>query len=250
VATLRDPAWARRPLEVRINDARSGWGGADLAALREVLPGRATPTGVRVPKVAGPDDVAAVLGGLGPAAASVALTCLLESALGVEQAFAIATTDRRVAAIALGEADLASDLGAADESGMLWARSRVLIAARAAGLPAPAMSAWLRLSDPDGLAASCRAGRALGFLGRSAIHPAQLPVIESAFLPSQAEVDAAGALLEALGIAVDGLVGDVPEAVAGGAVTADGRFVDRALLAGAWRTLRLAARGRRADVAR
>src|SRR5690606_31805273 len=103
---------------------------------------------------------------------------LLESAAGIEQAHQIATAHPAVRGIALGEADLSADLGITDETALNWPRSRAVVAARAAGLPPPAQSVYPDIRDIDGLARSCAAGRALGFLGRTAIHPRQLPVIE------------------------------------------------------------------------
>ncbi|WP_238454603.1 hypothetical protein [Micromonospora sp. ATA51] len=67
-----------------------------------------------------------------------------------------------------------------------------MVAARAAGLPPPAMSVYANVADLDGLAASCAAGRRLGFLGRAAIHPRQLPVIAEAFRPAEREVAGPG----------------------------------------------------------
>jgi citrate lyase beta subunit len=90
------------------------------------------------------------------------------------------------------------------------------------------------LPDLDGLAASCRAGRALGFLGRSAIHPRQLSVIAAAFRPTAGEVAHARAVLHALAAA--------DAAGRGTALLPDGRFVDRAMAPGARRVLHLAAR--------
>jgi citrate lyase subunit beta/citryl-CoA lyase len=216
------------PVDVRINDLRSPWGAADCAAVGDA-PGLA---GIRIPKVENAADVRAVRTSL--RARPVPLHCLIESARGVEAAFEIASADPSVASIGLGEADLQSDLGVSDEDGLLWSRSRIVVAARAAGLAAPAMSVYPNVDDPDGLAASCRRGRALGFLGRAAIHPRQLSTIVDCFLPTAAEIAAARELLDALDEA--GREGH------GVAVLPDGRFVDRAMVDGAKRAIALAAR--------
>src|SRR5690606_33690114 len=168
---------------VRLNAPAAPWR-ADAVAARAGLP---LAVGARVPKVESADDVRA----LSAALPGRALHLLVESALGVERAFEIATASPQVASIGLGEADLRSDLRVDDESGLAWSRSRVVVAARAAGLPSPAMSAYTHVRDLDGLAASCRAGRALGFCGRTAIHPGQLDTIRDAFLPTPDEVDRA-----------------------------------------------------------
>ncbi len=217
-----------KPVTVRINDVRSRWGAADLALLRDV----ANLAGIRVPKVESAEDVRAVRAGLG--SRDVPLHCLIESARGVEAAFAIAGADPTVAGIGLGEADLSSDLGVSDEDGLLWARSRIVVAARAAGLPAPAMSVYTKIDDPEGLAASCRRGRALGFIGRAAIHPRQLSVIVECFTPTEAEAGAARALLDALAVATT--------AESGVVVLPNGQFVDRAMVEGAERVIALSER--------
>jgi citrate lyase subunit beta/citryl-CoA lyase len=217
-----------KPVVVRINDIRSAWGEADLAALRDA-PSLA---GVRVPKVESAGDVRAVRTAL--TSRALPLHCLIESARGVEAAFEIASADPNVASIALGEADLRSDLGVTGEDGLLWARSRIVVAARAADLPAPAMSVYTQIDDLDGLAASCRRGRALGFIGRAAIHPRQLSVIVECFMPTQAEASAARELLDALAHANSTEHGVV--------VLPSGQFVDRAMIKGAERVIALAAR--------
>lgn len=175
-------ARARAPLQVRVNRPGSVELAADLAALPRDVP-------LRVPKVERPEDLAG-LGGR-------PLHVLIESALGIENLLSIATTEG-VATIALGEADLAAELGLDGEDALGWVRSRLVVAARAAGLPAPMMAAYPALSDLDGLAASCDVGRRLGMRGRTAVHPAQLPVIRSAFAPRADELDWARAVLAIL----------------------------------------------------
>lgn len=157
----------------------------------------------------------------------VRVHALLETALGLEAAFAIASHPG-VHGLSLGEADLRSQTGAL-EAGLDWARSRVVNAAVAAGLPRPPQSVYPHVRDLDGLAASCRHGRELGHLGRSAIHPDQLPVIERAYLPTAAEVETARETVARL------------QEVAVGTL-ADGAFVDPAMLGGARQVLELAER--------
>ncbi|HYK96853.1 MAG TPA: CoA ester lyase [Candidatus Acidoferrales bacterium] len=215
-----------KPVIVRVNDLRSPWGRADLETLSSA-PGLG---GLRLPKVESAADVHAVVACLKRA---LPLDCLIETARGVEVAFEIASAPG-VARIGLGEADLRSDLGASDDDVLLWSRGRVVVAARAAGLSRPAMSVYANVADLDGLAASCARGRALGFLGRAAIHPRQLPVIVQAFTPSAAEIGAAREVLDAVE------TGD--RAGVGVIVLPDGRFVDRAMVEGARLTLALASR--------
>ena len=106
-----------------------------------------------------------------------------------------------------------------------------MAAAAAAGLPPPAMAAYTDVRDLDGLAASCRRGRALGFLGRTAIHPDQLDVIRAAFTPTEGEVERARELLAAA---------EKGATTGQGAVAlADGRFVDAAVIRQAQRVVAL-----------
>ena len=89
-------------------------------------------------------------------APGVPLYALLESALGMEHAYAIATAHPALHGIALGEADLRADLGVRDDAGLDWPRSRVVVAARAAGLAPPAQSVYPDIRDLDALAALLR----------------------------------------------------------------------------------------------
>jgi citrate lyase subunit beta/citryl-CoA lyase len=170
------------PVWVRVNDLGGPDFFADLAALAD-LPGLA---GLQLPRVESAAQVTRVAG-----LCDKNLHLLIESARGLELAFEIATVHRSVAGIGLGEAHLRAELGLTGEEGLLWARGRIVVAARAAGLPAPAMPVYPQLSDLDGLRESCRAGRRLGFAGRVALHPLQLPVIVESFRPSPDEVEPA-----------------------------------------------------------
>jgi citrate lyase subunit beta/citryl-CoA lyase len=211
-------------VQVRINDPSTPWHADDVAMLATLPHG----VGARIPKVESADEVRA----LAAALPGRALHLLVESALGIERAFELATASPQVASIGLGEADLRSDLRVDGDEGLTWVRGRVVVAARAARLPPPAMSAYTNVRDLDGLAASCRAGRALGFCGRTAIHPAQLDTIRTAFLPSEAEVAAAREVLDRVGsAAVDGV---------GVVALADGTFLDVAMVERARWVLELA----------
>ena len=115
---------------------------------------------------------------------------------------------------------------ARSRAGLDWARGRIVNAAVAAGLPRPPQSVYPHVRDEEGLARSCARGRELGHLGRAAIHPAQLPVIEQAYLPTADEVERARATLAQL---------------ERGAGTLDGgEFVDPAMLGAARQTVALA----------
>ncbi|WP_415936410.1 HpcH/HpaI aldolase/citrate lyase family protein [Streptomyces sp. 039-1] len=215
------------PVHVRVNPLDGPFADTDLKTLSP-LPGL---SGLRLPKVTSRSDVVRAAESATPAeGGAIPLYALLETALGVEQAFDIASSHTALRGIAIGEADLRADLGIRDETGLDWSRARVIVAARAAGLPPPVQTVYPDIRDVEGLAASCAHGRALGFLGRAAIHPRQLPIIERAYLPTPAEIDAAEAVVAAAA------------AEPGAQALPDGRFIDAAVVTGARRTLALARR--------
>ena len=204
---------AHGPVEVRVNAPGTPWIEDDLAAVAAVPSVR-----IRLPKVESAADVRAVL----EQVPSARITPLIESPIGLEKAFEIATADPRVVAVALGEADLSSALGVDGPAGLAWARGRLVSASRAAGLGAPMMSVFPRVNDEEGLRASCLEGRALGFVGRTAIHPRQLATIVECFTPTAGQIAEAEALLAAVekaGVAEGGVI-----------VLADGRMVDPAMV--------------------
>jgi citrate lyase subunit beta/citryl-CoA lyase len=213
------------PVQVRVNELT----GPDIEADLTAVAGRPGLAGLRLPKVESAATVAALADRV-----DAPLHPLVESALGLEAAYSIASAHPAVASIGLGEADLRSDLGVSEDDGLAWARGRVVVAARAAGLVPPAMSVYADVADVAGLADSCALGRRLGFLGRAAIHPRQLPVIVEAFRPAEREVARAAELLAA--------VAEAQRRDSGTVVLPDGRFADRAMVAAARRTVDLAAR--------
>lgn len=191
-----------KPVYVRVNGADE----LDLVA-------RLAIDGVILPKVERAEDIP-----------DVPVNALIETALGVENAFAIASHPN-VRGISLGESDLRSQTGALD---LDWARSRIVNAAVAAGLPRPPQSVYPHVRDLDGLARSSRRGRELGHLGRAAIHPDQLTVIEQAYLPTGKEAERARATIARLEEGVGTLE--------------DGAFVDAAMLGAARQVVALAER--------
>lgn len=211
-----------RPLQVRINSIRTAEGDTDVVALEGFA------IDVRLPKVSAPDDVRLAASSL----PNARLHCLIESAVGLERAFEVASAHDSVVGVSLGEADLGASLGVPSENGLDFARSRIVLAAAAANLPAPAQSAYPHVSDLDGLRASCLRGRRLGMVGRAAIHPAQLETIRQVYLPTDEEVEHARSILASAR-------GEEPTAT-GAVALKDGRFVDAAVLKAAERTLLLA----------
>lgn len=221
-------AWALRgtaapAVQVRVNARGAEAHDADVAAVA-ALPAA---FGIRLPKTQSAEDVATVRA----AAPGRAVHALLESALSVERAFEIAQAG--VASIAAGEADLRAEIGVpagrAGEPGLAWSRARVVNAAAAAGLPLPLMAVWADVADLEGLEQSCRAGRALGYAGRTAIHPRQIEVIRRVFTPGPDEIERARRIVERVRTAAaDGT---------GAFVLDDGTFIDVAMVKAAERVL-------------
>lgn len=211
---------------VRINDPDSDFGQADLAALSALV--RRTGHGLlgaMVPKAARSASLASVVAALsGHTGDQLAVVGLVETARGVADVGALAATPG-LTRLAFGALDFALDIGAAVDAltGQL-ARAEVIIASRAAGLPAPLESPATELKDTDRIEASSRAARQLGFGGRLCIHPAQLEPVRAGFAPTPEEVDWARTIAE---------TGE-------SAARVDDHMVDRPVLERARRILRLA----------
>ncbi|TQC40114.1 CoA ester lyase [Rhodococcus sp. WS4] len=170
---------------VRINAAGTDLAAADLEAVA------AAAHGIRIPKVETIDDVHWV----SERAPGKPLICAIESAKGVANAFAIAGHPA-VTHLALGGIDLRKDLGTGDVP-LQYVRSHLVVAARAAGIAPPIDCVYPHIDDLDGLARQAAHSRDLGFFGKSAVHPAQLPAIHAAFSPRQNELDWARTVLDA-----------------------------------------------------
>lgn len=222
-----------KPVFVRVNAPGSMLCKHDVEAV--ATPGLA---GLRLPKTESAEDVLLVARRLEESGCKGSIQCLIESALGLEMALEIAHSHPRVAGLGLGEADLAADLGVGSDEGLLYARSKIVSTSRAAGLAAPVQSVYTNVSDLDGLRRSTEKGKRLGFVGRSAIHPAQIPVINEVFTPTEEEMAEAEDLLDRLEKAI--------ASGAGAFAMEDGRFVDEAVVRRARSTLALA---RRAEIA-
>lgn len=212
---------ARPAVQVRVNAIGSRWHDDDLAALG-ALPAEFD---VRLPKTQAAADVQAVRAAL----PGRRVHALIETPLAVERAYEIASSV--VASIGAGEADLRSALGipagTAGELGLLYSRSRLVNAAAAAELPSPLMAVWADVADLDGLEQSCHQGKALGYAGRTVVHPRQIAVVRRVFTPTPAEVERAQRMIDRVAAAAaDG---------AGAFVLDDGTFIDIAMVRGAER---------------
>jgi citrate lyase subunit beta/citryl-CoA lyase len=204
---------------VRVNSWDSGELEHDIERLAEVLP---AVDAVFLPKASGADQVArfARLLGRSVGDSGPAVVPIVETAVGVFEARAIASASPRVRTLLFGVADLAADLGVrptADGGELAFARAQVVLAAAAAGLAAPIDGPYLVLGDDDGLARSAAAARELGYGGKAVIHPDQIEPVHAAFAPRPAEIAWAE---EVLAAAADG----------GAARLADGSFVDQPIV--------------------
>lgn len=210
-----------REVTVRINGLGTPWFLDDLLALEGL-----GVAGVVVPKVHRPEDVVVVdtllrqlelRGGR----RGLALLPLIESARGLEAAAEIGRASGRVAALIFGAGDFTADTGIAfTPAALVHARARLALAAAAAGVQA-LDHVHPVVADLDGLRRSAEEARALGFHGKWAIHPAQVPVINEAFAPSPAEIDEARRIMAAY---------ETAKAQGQGAITVDGALVDEAVL--------------------
>lgn len=187
---------------VRINDPSGPLAGEDLKAV--VHPGLA---GLRLPKVESVEAVRRLADWIEPLeavagmpAGSVVFICTIETAAGLYRVFEIASAHPRVVSLSFGATDFARDLGITpgpEELELLHARSQIVLACRVAGIQPPVDTVFTRLEDDAGLERSTRQGKALGFFGRSAIHPRQVPIINSIYTPTEEEVTHAQKIVDA-----------------------------------------------------
>jgi len=235
VEALASEQWADVAVSVRVNAPRSPWCHLDVIALAAL----ARPIALVVPKVESAGDLAFVerlLDGAEAAAGRarpLRVQALIETAAGIARVQEIAGASTRLDALILGYADLAVSLGrttvgGADLDGWHPAQELLLLAARAHGLQA-IDGPHLGVEVDSAFGAAVARARDLGFDGKWAIHPAQLPALNEAFTPTEAEVVHARAVIAALARAEseDGA----------GAVALDGQMLDEAHRAAALRTL-------------
>lgn len=190
--TLRAVDFGCAERMVRINQLPLG-----LADLEEIIP--ESPDLILIPKVEIPQQVAEISGRIDSicqrcsSTRPIWLMPILESALGIENAFEIATSSERVVALTIGLEDYTADLGVVKTPGgaeTLYARMRTVNAAHAAHVQA-IDSVYGDVGDTAGLERWGEASRAMGFQGMGCIHPIQIEIIHRAFAPSAAELEKA-----------------------------------------------------------
>jgi citrate lyase subunit beta/citryl-CoA lyase len=156
----------------------------EVIAVIQAREARKSPPEITAPVAAGP---------------TVWLMPILESALGVENAYAVACAHESVVALTIGLEDYTADLGVVKTSTgeeSRWARQRLVNAARAVGAQA-IDSVFGDVDDEDGLLAWGRRARAMGFEGMGCVHPRQIRVVHRAFAPTAGELDRAHRIVRA-----------------------------------------------------
>lgn len=216
------------PLFVRVNGADTGhlWEDVTAAGSRGVA-------GVVLPKAEDPATIQRIDGALtaleiagGGERGSTAIVPLVESASGVLATYDLCRASLRVRTILFGsgeEGDLVADLGcewSPEGTGLLTARASVLMAARAAGVEEPMEAVFMDFRNLDGLRTECLLARRLGYVGKVAIHPQQVAVINEVFTPSPEVVAKSRRIVD-----------EFEKAVAQGSasIAVDGRMVDYAV---------------------
>ena len=215
---------------VRINGLDSGLWAGDLA---EIVPRR--PNALMLPKTAGAADirqleqaVAALEAEHHIPAGTVGIIPLLETAAGIENAYAIAAASPRVLGLFLGGEDLTADLRCPRTKGgkeIDYARQRVVCAARAAGVEA-FDTPFTDVQDSQGLLDDAKYARALGFSGKAAISPRHVQGINQVFSPTSGEIAYAQAVLDA-----------IAGAQGKGAISLHGKMIDAPIVNRARQTL-------------
>ena len=189
---LEQPAEGRLPCALRINAPVTRTGIEDLHSL---LASSAAPDYIVLPKCDSPGFVSMLRVLLDQAAKETGIIAIIESAKGVEALPDIVKSDARPVALLFGSADMEADLGA--KTGwepLLYIRSRVVQVAASAGIVA-VDSPFFDIADLEGLKRETMAARDLGFHGKAAIHPKQIPAINEVFTPSTDEVAKARQIL-------------------------------------------------------
>lgn len=220
---LARPRGESPAIGLRLNSFETIDGWRDVVALAE---SPARPAFILLPKVRAADAILRLRAALGgPAPICAPIFALIETPEALAQVGAIAAAVGDAGGLIFGGADLSAALGC--EVGfepLYYARAALVAGAAASGcqmLDVP----YLDVRDTQGLVAETRRVKAMGFTGRSAIHPDQIGPINAIFTPTADEIAKAQAIIAAY------------EANAGRVLLVDGRLVEKPILAAARRTL-------------
>ena len=220
---------------VRINSIDTPFWKADI---EEILPWK--PDLILLPKTGTAGDVQTVDAymtqveeKLGMEKNTVGLMPLIETAMGVENAFAIAAAAGRVQALFLGAEDLTADLQCKrtkEGREIEYARTRLVVAARAAGVDVYD-TPFTDVNDDEGIVKDAQLAKALGFTGKASISPRHVEVINETFSPTLKEIDYAYEVMDAIALA---------KQQGKGAIALHGKMVDAPIVARAERTIAMA----------
>lgn len=212
---------------VRINCLGEAFGLADVQA---ILESDTPPPALMLPKVRRPEEVVWLDGLLSERGHDTRLHVIIETNPGLEAAYEIAHSSERLDALFFGGIDMAAELRCTSAwEPLLYARSRVVHAAAAAGLDAIDVP-FLDLEDPQGMAVAARRARDLGFSGKGAIHPKQIRALNTAFTPDSAQIERARRVIRTFEEAETGLV------------VIDGKLIEKPVLREMHRILAIAER--------
>ena len=231
---LQSVDYGNTEIVVRINPLNTPFGRKDIEAVV-----RAGVHVIRMPKTETADEVREVeaeilrveqrLGCVG----RTQIMAAIESALGVVNAYDIATASTRMMGIALGAEDYCANLKTQrTPSGneLQLARQTIVVAARAAGIDA-LDTVYSNLNDMDTFRAEVEYIKSLGFDGKSIINPRQIEVVNEVFAPKEKDIAKARTILAAIKEA---------EARGSGVVSVNGKMVDKPVVIRAQRTIDLA----------
>lgn len=220
---------------VRVNPLSSPFGKDDIEAMV-----RAGADVIRLPKSETPDDIietefaiATVEKKAGIPVGTTKMMAAIESALGVINAYQIATASDRLIGIALGAEDYTASMKTSrstDGLELFLARAQIIVAARAAGIDA-IDTVFSDLNDMENFEKEVRLIKQLGFDGKSIINPRQIPVVHQVFNPTEKEIEKAVRILSAMKEA---------EKNGSAVINVDGKMVDKPVLLRAQRIIRLA----------
>ena len=212
---------------VRVNCLRTPEGMADVQA---VLASARPPPALMLPKVKGPEEVRGLADLLDEFGRPCRLHVIIETNEGLEAAHEIARASERVAALFFGGVDMAADLRCASTwPALAYARSRTVHAAATAGLDVIDVP-YLDLDDLEGMRREAEAAAELGFVGKGAIHPKQIPILNAIFTPDEAAVERARRIVAAFEEGDTGLL------------VIDGKLIERPVLRAMYRILAIAER--------
>lgn len=216
VAAVAAGGYGRREIVVRVNGLDTPWGAADLAAVATC-----PPDAVLLPKIGSASTLHAVLARLDAAGAgTLPVWTMMETPEAVLEAAAIAACAPRLTVLVMGTADLAKALRLPPDparAGLLASLSHCVLAARRRGLDI-LDGIFTDLRDESGLRTACNQGKALGFDGKTLIHPGQIAAANEVFGVSADEAATAANIIAAW---------EQATAAGRGIAVLDGRMVER-----------------------